>query len=113
MNREEPYKEINEAEAVFLTMEKCYSKIWQSIRVTPVLWKCNQYPDIHEVWGIAIMGKQAMYFNEAESGWGWSAFTELNTIGSHHWQQDKINHLVLISMRTSSHREDESETRRN
>ena len=58
----------------------------------------RQYGKDEEVWVVAVMGNQCVYYNEIEEGWGWGNFTSWGTILGHHWQQDEIHHVILKAL---------------
>jgi hypothetical protein len=75
-------------------------RLWERIRIAPVLWKQRQYPDeanqySERFWVVAIMGTRCLYFNHVEGGWGWGRFAEWGNVAEYHWQQDEIQ-LVIV-----------------
>lgn len=83
--------EIAECERVLVGPQL---RLWERMRIAPLLWSQNQYPEENPFWVVAILGCRCMYFNHVEGGWGWGRFAEWGQVGEYHWQQDEIAQTV-------------------
>ena len=73
-------------------------RLWERIKVPASLWAQSQYPVDSKFWVIAVLGKQCLYFNYLEGGWGWGEYEEWGEIKSFHWQDTEIHHIVFQTL---------------
>lgn len=69
-------------------------RLWERMRIAPLLWRQDQYPGETPFWVVAVLGYRCLYFNYVEGGWGWGRFTEWGRVSEYHCQQDELLHTV-------------------
>jgi hypothetical protein len=69
-------------------------RLWERVRIAPVLWTQQQYPGDSPFWVVAILGRRCLYYNQVEGGWGWGRFVDWWRIADYHCQQDEIAHTI-------------------
>lgn len=86
--------EIEGAEKILNEWDPEYFKFWSKSKILPVKWVQKQYDNAGDFWVIALIGKNCLYYNHIEEGWGWGSYKEYGEISGFHWQQDEIQHAI-------------------
>ena len=86
--------EILEAEKEIENWESEYINFWQKVKIQPKKWAQYQYDKSDDFWVIALAGKNCLYFNYIEKGWGWGCYEKYGEISVFHYQQDEIQHAI-------------------
>ncbi len=77
--------------------------LWERIRIVPELWTQTQYSGGEQVWVIAVMGHQCLYYNFVEGGWGWGHYKLWGEVCEFHWEQLDIHHVVFQTLFAIDH----------
>lgn len=91
-------REIAESEAELRELDKRAMRLWERIRIAPEQWSQEQYKGAGPFWVVGILGKQCLYLNSVEGGWGWGRYVRWGKVGEYHWEQLEIYHVVLQTL---------------
>ncbi|MEZ4296665.1 MAG: hypothetical protein R3B70_16985 [Polyangiaceae bacterium] len=69
---------------------------WEAIRIEPAKWRCDAYGgDGADFWVVAVAGDQALWYNDIEGGFNWSAFRAAGALDEYWCNQDELADILL------------------
>lgn len=88
----ELWDKISEAET---RMSPQLFRLWESIKITPIKWREPSYGnDGGGFWVVALLGYNAIWYNDIEEGFNRSSYQAFGEIGGYFCNQDELEIAV-------------------
>jgi hypothetical protein len=92
ISKEELSKHIELLEFIFNEEQKCF---WDFIKIEPEKWaEDTMGAEGGGFWVVAIMGRNALYYNDVEDGYNFSTYTRYGILDEYQCGQSELHEVI-------------------
>jgi len=87
------WEKINGAER---RMSPAIFRFWETVRIVPTKWKQTPWGDAGKgFWVVGVLGQIAIWYNDIEEGFNYSAHVDFKEIRDYWCNQDELEHTLI------------------